>query len=184
VFESASTLNPRNRLSSRFHASRRDGYNPDKHPENNFSHEVCTYDLYFPTGRARVRKSIVSRTECIFDLPRFTRKIIPRPSKRKREYGRVPFVLTCGTHWYAKTRFRWATNERISAWRLESDVYLFACWLVGGVDLFGCWMGMYQIIYLSLLLDAGNSRYIRLFPDKITSYTSFFLTSNIIFFCS
>lgn len=53
----------------------RDGYDLNEYPGNKFSREtnVRTCDPYFPA--MCMRKSIVSPTECIFDLPRFTRKI-------------------------------------------------------------------------------------------------------------
>lgn len=151
VFESASTLNPPGidfprafTLAARRPRSRQTS-RKQIFTRGQRSH-VC--GLYFPATRARAKIDSFSNCECIFDLPRFTRKIIPLPVRieRKREYSRVPFVLTRGALiGMRRHAFRWATNERISARRLESDVYLLACWLVGGMDLFGCWMSMYQI---------------------------------------
>lgn len=131
----------------RFHARGATGYDPNKHSGNKFSREasVRTCDPYFPAARAH-EKSIVSRTGSTYSIYLvFLIKSFPiRTNANVNIAACLSFLHTALISMRRHAFVERPTNIS-RARRLESDVYLFACWLVGGMDLFGCWVGLYQI---------------------------------------
>lgn len=153
---------------------------PTNTPDTNFHARLtfaCVTHIF--QRRASSQKSIVSRTESIFDLPRFTRKIVPRPGKCRREYSRVPFVLTCRSSLVCEDTLslidqRTYLGSKAGKWRIYVRVLTSrrygSVWLLDG-----------HVPDNPLLPDIGSSRYIQLFRDKVTSYTSFFSRHRTLF---